>query len=75
MKEKDKIIEEKDRIIEEKDKQILALKVELSKKQSLLDNDSTNSGTPTSKTPIGKKKYIPNTGEKTDKKNRRSKES
>lgn len=47
MKEKDKIIEEKDRIIEEKDKQILALKVELSKKQSLLDNDSTNSGTPT----------------------------
>ncbi len=68
LKEKDKIIEEKDRIIEEKDKQILALKVELSKKQSLLDNDSTNSGTPTSKTPIGKKKYIPNTREKTDKK-------
>ena len=36
--------------------------------QSVIDNDSTNSGLPTSKTSIGKKKYIPNSREKTDKK-------
>lgn len=29
-----------------------------------MDNDSTNSGIPTSKTAIGKRKYIPNTREK-----------
>lgn len=53
--------------LNEKDKQIEALKKELAKKQAIIDNDSTNSGLPTSKTPIGKKKYIPNTREKTDK--------
>lgn len=53
--------------LSEKDKQIEALKRELAKKQAIIDNDSTNSGLPTSKTPIGKKKYIPNTREKTDK--------
>lgn len=54
------VIKEKDIIIADKDKQIEALKIELAKKQSIIDNDSTNSGLPTSKTPIGKKKYIPN---------------
>lgn len=54
--------------LNEKDKQIEALKIELAKKQSIIDNDSTNSGLPTSKTPIGKKKYIPNTREKSNKK-------
>ena len=68
LKNKDKIIAEKDNEIQDKDKQIKALKIALAKKQSQLDNDSTNSGLPTSKTPIGKKKYIPNSREKTDKK-------
>lgn len=54
--------------LNEKDKQIETLKMELAKKQSIIDNDSTNSGLPTSRTPIGKKKYIPNTREKSDKK-------
>lgn len=61
------IIKEKDEIIADKDKQIEALKIELAKKQSIIDNDSTNSGLSTSKTPIGKKKYIPNCREKSDK--------
>lgn len=60
-------LKNKDKIIEDKDKQIEALKEKLAKMQSQLDNDSTNSGLPTSKTMIGKKKYIPNTREKTDK--------
>ena len=54
--------------LSEKDKQIEALKATIAKMQSKLDNDSTNSGLPTSKTPIGKKKYIPNTRERTDNK-------
>ena len=54
--------------ITEKDRQIEALKKEIAKMQSVIDNDSTNSGLPTSKTSIGKKKYIPNSREKTDKK-------
>lgn len=53
--------------IKDKDKQIEALKKEVAKLQSKLNNDSTNSGLPTSKTPIGKTKYIPNTREKTGK--------
>ncbi len=60
-------LNEKDKIIEDKDAQIEALKRQISKMQSIMDNDSTNSGLPTSKTPIGKQKYIPNTREKTDK--------
>ena len=47
--------------------QIEALKKELIKKQMIIDNDASNSNIPTSKTPIGKKKHIPNTREKTDK--------
>lgn len=54
--------------LQEKDKQIEALKKELSKAYSKLDNDSTNSNLPTSQTPLHKKKYIPNTREKTNKK-------
>lgn len=53
--------------INEKDKQIEALKEKIARMQSILDNDSTNSGLPTSKTAIGKKKYIPNTREKSNK--------
>ena len=47
--------------IEEKDYEIARLK-------ALLNIDGTNSGIPTSQTPIAKKKVIPNTREKTDKK-------
>ena len=54
--------------IKEKDKEIEALKKKIAQMQSIMDNDSTNSGLPTSKTAIGKKKYIPNTREKTDRK-------
>lgn len=54
--------------LKEKDKEIETLKKQIAKMQSIMDNDSSNSGIPTSKTAIGKKKYIPNTREKTDKK-------
>ena len=54
--------------LKEKDKEIEALKKKIAQMQSVMDNDSTNSGLPTSKTAIGKKKYIPNTREKTGKK-------
>ena len=57
----------KDKIICEKDKQIEALKLELVKKQSIIDNDASNSGFPTSKTPIHKNKHIPNSRVETDK--------
>ena len=53
--------------LNEKEKQIEALKRQIAKMQSIMDNDSSNSGIPTSKTAIGKKKYIPNTREKTEK--------
>lgn len=60
-----KEIDEKDKIIKDKENQIEALKEKIAKMQSIMDNDSTNSGIPTSKTTIGKKKYIPNCREKT----------
>lgn len=60
-------IKKYENLIKDKDAQIEALKKELAKKQSLLDNNSFNSGIPTSQTKIGEKKYIPNTREKTDK--------
>ena len=53
--------------IKEKDEEIKALKLEIAKLTSKLNNNSLNSGIPTSKTAIGEKKYIPNTREKTDK--------
>lgn len=48
--------------------QISALKEALLKEKAKADNDGTNSGTPTSQTPYGKKKHIPNSREKTDRK-------
>ena len=47
--------------------QISALKEALLKEKAKADNDGTNSGTPTSQTPYGKKKVIPNSREKSDK--------
>ena len=72
---------EKERIIEEKDDEIRALKrklVEQAKELDLtkqerdkylasLNLDGTTSGIPTSKTPLNKKKLIPNTREKSGK--------
>ena len=67
--------------LEEKDKEIEALKVKLIEQEKELDSvkserdkylaqknlDGTTAGIPTSKTPINKKKIIPNTREKTGK--------
>ena len=55
------IIKKNDEIIAEKDKEIARLK-------ALLNNDGTNCGIPTSKTPINKHKVIPNSREKSGKK-------
>ena len=52
-------LEEKDAIIEE-------MKNRLAHYEALLDIDGTNSGIPTSRTPVGKKKVIPNTREKSE---------
>lgn len=53
---------------EELKAQISALKDALLKEKAKADNDGTNSGTPTSQTPYGKKKLIPNSRERSDKK-------
>ena len=55
-------------IIDEKDKVILEKDAEINRLKSLLNIDGTNAGIPTSMTPINKKKVIPNTRVKTDKK-------
>ena len=46
--------------------QVDALKEALLKEKAKSDTDSTNSSLPTSKTPIGKKKHIPNSREKSE---------
>lgn len=63
------ILNDKDVTIKEKDKIIEALKEELARMASLLNNDSSNSGTPTSQTPPRHKKRNSsiNSREKTDK--------
>ena len=52
----------------EKDRIIRELENRLAHTQALLNHDGTNTSIPTSRTPIGKKKRIPNTREKTGKK-------
>jgi DNA-directed RNA polymerase subunit RPC12/RpoP len=52
----------------EKATEIEALKKEIIRLNALMNTDGTNSGTPTSKTPISKKKIIPNSRKKSDKK-------
>ena len=54
LKEKDEEIAKKDAIIQE-------LTAELAHAEALLNRDGTNTGTPTSQTPRGKEKRIPNT--------------
>lgn len=60
-KEKQLIVNEYENKLSEKDKEIARLK-------SILNNDGTNSGIPTSKTPINKNKLIPNSRTKSNKK-------
>jgi rRNA maturation protein Nop10 len=45
-----------------------ALKKEIIRLNALMNTDGTNSGTPTSKTPLSKKKLIPNTRKKSERK-------
>lgn len=54
------LLDEKDKQLNEKDKEIERLK-------ALLNMDGTNAGIPTSRTPLNKKKVIPNTRVKSDK--------
>ena len=54
-------------IIDKKDNEILDLKNEVLRLKSLLNMDGSNSGIPTSKTPLNKKKIIPNTRVKSGK--------
>jgi transposase len=54
------LLDEKDRIIDKKDKKINELEEEIARLNGLLSTDGTNSGIPTSKTPINKNKVIPN---------------
>lgn len=51
-------------LLEEKDAVIDELKNKLAHYEALLDTDGTNSGLPTSQTPVNKKKIIPNTRKK-----------
>lgn len=69
----DEIIERRvkeaaDKLEKEMNGKLSSLQNEVLHLKSILNNDSTNSGISTSKTPINKKKRIPNSREKTDKK-------
>ena len=73
--EKERIINEKNQIIEAQNKKIIELvhqlnltKYERDQYLAKLNIDGTNSGIPTSQTPINKKKVIPNSRKKTDNK-------
>lgn len=66
----DKIIERKvnrqmNRITDVFENRIAVLQKKVDGINSILNNDSTNSGLPTSKTPLNRKKHIPNSREKT----------
>lgn len=54
--------------LEEKNQEIEALKKEVLRLNGILNLDGTNSGIPTSKTPLSKKKVIPNSRKKSGKK-------
>lgn len=69
----DEIIEKKVKVQVDKvtgafENKIITLEKQIDGLRSVLNNDSTNSGIPTSKTPINKDKRIPNSREKSDKK-------
>lgn len=72
-KNMDKIIEKSvnqqvEKKIQEVQDENEKLKLEVARLKGLLNVNSSNSGIPTSKTTIGKKKHIPNSREKSDKK-------
>ena len=52
---------------------IQALSDEVARLAAIINNDGSNSGTPTSKTPLNKNKVIPNSREKTGRKKRENK--
>ena len=60
--ERDKLKKEK----EEQGKQIEALKEEICKLKAQIDHDGMTNGIPTSQTPAGKKKVVPNTRKKSE---------
>ena len=62
-----KIENESKEKLEDKEKIIKQQEYEIARLKALLNIDGTNHGIPTSMTPIGKKKIIPNTREKSDK--------
>ena len=67
----DRSCEEKEELnakIIEQAERIAALEEEIRKLKAQLSADAETTGLPTSQTPIGKKKYIPNTRPKTDRK-------
>ena len=68
IREQKQTIGEYEAQINEYEAQIDALKREIARLHGIIDQDGTNSGVPTSKTPINKEKVIPNTREKTEKK-------
>lgn len=65
----DKIVERAvDKATKALKEEIADLKKQIEQLRSVLNNDSTNSGLPTSMTPLNKQKLIPNSREKTGKK-------
>lgn len=56
------------KITESFETKITTMQKKIDSLNSILNNDSTNSGLPTSKTPLNKKKHIPNSREKTENK-------
>ena len=64
IKSKDKKIEDLERKIKELEKANKDLEKESTRLSAILNNDGTNSGIPTSKTPINKNKIIPNSRNK-----------
>ena len=64
----DTITEDYENRLSEKEAIIRELKAHLAHYEALLGRDSTNTGLPTSQTPIGKKKHIPNGRRNTGKK-------
>lgn len=70
-KEYELLLSEKEAIeaeLAEKAAENEALKKEIIRLNALMNTDGTNSGTPTSKPPLSKKKLIPNTRKKSEKK-------
>ena len=61
-------VAKQENIIDELKDEIQKLQREIERLKSLSNNDGTNSGIPTSQTPIGKKKHVPNSRVKTGEK-------